>query len=65
MLRNRLLLISIMLTFAAVPAFADNLSDVEFPKAPAYRVGISELPEKQYIQAVEDKTKPEKQLAKK
>lgn len=65
MLRNRLLLVSIMLTFAAVPAFADNLSDVEFPKAPAYRVGISELPEKQYIQAVEDKTKPEKQLAKK
>ena len=65
MLRNRLLLISIMLTFAAVPAFADNLSDVEFPKAPAYHVGISELPEKQYIQAVEDKTKPEKQLAKK
>ncbi len=62
MLRNRLLLISIIFTFAAVPAFAETLSDVEFPKAPAYRVGISELPEKQYIQALEDK-KPEKKFA--
>lgn len=62
MLRNRLLLISIMFTLAAAPAFADNLSDVEFPKAPAYRVGISELPEKQYVQALEDK-KPEKKIA--
>lgn len=62
MLRNRLLLISIMLTLAAAPAFSDDLSDVEFPKAPAYRVGISELPEKQYVQALEDK-KPEKKIA--
>ena len=62
MLRNRLLLISIIFTFAAVPAFSETLPDVEFPKAPAYRVGISELPEKQYIQALEDK-KPEKKFA--
>lgn len=33
------------------------LSDVEFPKAPAYRVGISELPEKQFVQAQQEKVK--------
>ncbi len=64
MLRNRLLLVSMIFTLATVPAIAENLSNVEFPKAPAYRVGISELPEKQYVQAIENRVKPEKKFAK-
>ncbi|MDE6138933.1 MAG: hypothetical protein K2F57_05635 [Candidatus Gastranaerophilales bacterium] len=62
MLRNRLLVFSMVLGLTAVPVFAENLSDLEFPKSPAYRVGISELPEKQYVQALEDK-KTEKKFA--
>ena len=59
MLKNKLLLLSVVL-FAAgcIQADAQNieLSDLTAPKAPAYRVGISEIPENQYIQAIEDKT---------
>jgi len=41
------------------------LTDVNYPKPPAYRVGISDTPEQQYVQAVEDinSKKPEKKYA--
>lgn len=48
--------------YAAVNA--ETLAELEYPKAPFYRVGISELPEKQYIQAVQKKVKLEKTYAK-
>ena len=50
---------------AVLPAFSNEiLPDLEYPKPPAFRVGISDLPETQYIQAEEDKTSaPEKTYA--
>jgi len=57
MLRNKFLLISLLAGMTVLPAFSDEiLPDIEFPKPPAFRVGISEYPENQYIQAEEDKT---------
>lgn len=58
MLKNKLLLFSLFFGLSSLPIFgAEVLSDVQFPKAPAYRVGISELPERQYVQAIEEKNK--------
>lgn len=39
---------------------AETLSDLEFPKPPAYRVGISEIPENQYVQAKQERDNLEK-----
>lgn len=56
LLKNRLVILSVILSFIVPNVFAvEILSDVEYPKAPAYRVGISELPEKQYFQAKQEK----------
>lgn len=46
-------------------ANAENLTlkDLEFPKPPAYRVGLSEVPETQFIQAKQEKTTLEKTYA--
>lgn len=52
-----------ILGFLGLPAFSESLTDVTHPKAPAYRVGISELPEQQYVQAQAEKIKPEKKYA--
>lgn len=58
MLKNKLLLFSLFFGLTSLPILgAEVLSDVQFPKAPAYRVGISELPERQYVQAIEEKNK--------
>lgn len=66
MLRNKIMLLCAvvfcMSGYAAVNA--ETLAELEYPKAPFYRVGISELPEKQYIQAVQKKVKVEKTYAK-
>lgn len=67
MLKNKFLLISLLavLTILPVSAASEILPEIEFPKPPSFRVGISELPEKQYIQAEENKTsKVEKNYAK-
>lgn len=57
MLRNKILLYSLITAMTILPSFsAEILPDVEFPKPPAFRVGISDLPETQYIQAEEDKS---------
>ena len=46
-------------------ANAENLTlkDLEFPKPPAYRVGLSEVPETQFIQAKQEKPMLEKTFA--
>lgn len=64
MLKNKLLLCSLFLCITALPVCADTLSEIEFPKPPAYRVGISELPETRYVQAEMEKVKPEKKYVK-
>ena len=57
-IKNKILLFSLLFSFTTLPSFGvETLADVEFPKDPAYRVGISEIPEKQYIQALQDKIK--------
>ena len=62
MLKNRLLFLSALLTVTAMlPVSAETLSEIEFPKSPAYRVGISSVPEKQFIEALYKNVKPEVQ----
>ncbi len=62
MLKNRLLFLSAVLTITAMlPVSAETLSEIEFPKSPAYRVGISSVPEKQFIEALYKNVKPEVQ----
>lgn len=63
LIKNKLFIISLMLGLAVLPASAEKTSDLSFPKPPAYRVGISEIPEKQYIEAVQERNKPEKAYA--
>lgn len=61
MLNNKYLLLSLILCLTGFTcANSETLSEMEFPKPPAYRVGISELPEKQYIQAKQEKLDIEK-----
>lgn len=63
MFNKKFLLLSFALCISGLNfASADTLSEVEFPKPPAYRVGISEQPENQYIQAKQEKIKAEKVL---
>jgi hypothetical protein len=65
MLRNKLFLLSLIFSLSALPTVsAEVLSDVQYPKNPAYRVGISELPERQYVQALEEKAKPSEKVEK-
>lgn len=65
MLKTKMLLMSVILGISIIPVSAvETLDSLEFPKPPAYRVGISELPETQYVQAIQDKNKIEKKYAK-
>lgn len=66
MLKNKILSGLLITGLTVIPALASEiLPEIEFPKPPSFRVGISELPEKQYIQAEEDKSaKVEKSYAK-
>lgn len=63
---KKLILLSLILVMSA-PCFAITLDDVEFVRQPAYRLGISDQPEKEYIEAKHaDKFKNlEKEYAKK
>ncbi len=58
MLKNKMILLTALFCMAISPTFAENLtlSDLTAPKPPAYRVGLSEVPEKEYIQAIEQPT---------
>lgn len=40
-----------VLIFIAIPSFADTYESINMPKSPAYRTGLSEEPEKEYIEA--------------
>lgn len=65
MLKTKILLMSVILGCSIVSACAvETIDSLEFPKPPAYRVGISELPETQYVQATQDRNKIEKKYAK-
>lgn len=56
MLKNKLVLFVLLLLLPGTCVFAaETLSDMRLPKPPAYRVGISELPEKQYIKLQQEK----------
>ena len=55
MLINKILLSAALFCVTMTPVFSQNL-ELTAPKPPAYRVGISELPEQQYVQALEDPT---------
>ena len=61
MLKNKLLLISLIIGISGLTGANAQLTlkDMNAPKPPAYRVGISSIPETQYIQAVEDNSKLE------
>ena len=64
MLKNKILLLSLIFSISCVGTQAETFSDLNYPKPPFYRVGISELPEKQYIQAQQQKPKVQKTYAK-
>ena len=58
MLKNKLLITVavVMSLIGSSQAYGElTLDDMSMPKSPAYRVGISEIPENQYIEAKEDK----------
>lgn len=50
MVKNSLILFACLAVFAN-PCFALTYDDINFPKDPAYRLGISDSPEKMYVQA--------------
>ena len=56
MLKNRLFLVALVAGLLGTTCAFGKLAleDLSFPKSPAYRVGISEVPENQYIEAKED-----------
>ena len=56
---KKLFLTALILNLA-LPVFAVELKDVTMPKPPAYRTGLSEIPEKEYMEAkAEDKVRQE------
>ncbi len=61
MLKNKLFLLSLILGISGVCGVNAQLTlqDMTVPKPPAYRVGISSIPENQYVQAPEDNSKIE------
>jgi len=63
MSKIKLFISAIMLCAVSAPCLAQDLKSVEFPKPPSYRVGLSSVPETQYIEAMQEKVKPEKTYA--
>jgi hypothetical protein len=63
MLKTKSFVILTILGLSILPVSAISLSEVEIPKSPAYRVGLSELPETQYVQALLEKNTLEKTYA--
>ena len=51
---KKLLLLSLIFSIAS-PSFAATLDDINMAKQPAYRLGISDVPEKEYIEAKESR----------
>lgn len=44
-------IIILLLTMTCLPAFAVTYDNLNTPKVPAYRTGLSDDPEKEYIEA--------------
>lgn len=65
MLNKKLLISAFLLCSCVAPAFSQELklTDLTLPKPPAYRVGLTSSPEQQFIQAIEEVTKPNIQYA--
>ena len=57
MLNKKLLLFTLAAVICSLPVQAEELTldDLIAPKAPAYRVGISAIPENQYIEAEQER----------
>lgn len=51
---KKLLLLSLIFSIVS-PSFAATLDDINMAKQPAYRLGISDVPEKEYIEAKESR----------
>lgn len=52
-------LLTILLIWLTTPVRALELTDLNFPKPPAYRVGLSDTPEKEYVEATVQQVKKE------
>jgi len=63
LVKNRILFCILIAGLTILPVSAESLTDVTHPKSPSYRVGISELPETQYVEAQHENIKPEKNYA--
>ena len=65
-MRNKLFLLAVVISFGSFCNANANLAlqDITAPKAPAYRVGISDIPENPYIQNKDDKNSIEKVVKK-
>lgn len=59
-LNNKVLLLALIAGITVLPVNSEELSDVTHPKNPSYRVGISELPETQYQEVLQQQVKLEK-----
>lgn len=66
-MKNKLLLLSAVMLISGICAANANLAltDINAPKSPAYRVGISEIPERPYVQTVSEKDATIKQAIQK
>ena len=58
------LMIALILNFA-LPCFAVSYEDINMPKPPAYRTGLSETPEKEYMEAKAKEDKVHQEYVKK
>lgn len=60
MLKNKLFLLSLILGISAYSSVNAQLTlkELDFPKPPAYRIGISSVPENQYVQVQEESNAP-------
>lgn len=63
-LNKKLIITAILAGTMFLPANSEVLTDVTHPKAPSYRVGISELPENQYVQAQQQRNNSEEKITK-
>ncbi len=66
-MKNKLLLLSAVMLISGICTANANLAltDINAPKSPAYRVGISEIPERPYVQTVSEKDATIKQAIQK
>ena len=59
------ILLSAVILNLAFPCFAVSYDDITMPKQPAYRTGLSEEPEKEYMEAKAKEDKVHQEYVKK